>query len=311
MKRVVSVSIGSSKRDASAEVELLGEKFLLERVGTDGSFERAIALIKSYDADPEVAAIGLGGIDLYLYAAGRRYTIRDAKKLARAASKTPVVDGSGLKHTLERKVVADLDKLIGWRGRKVVMTSAVDRFGMAEALWEHGAEMVFGDIIFGLGVNIPIRTLRGLRLLAKVLLPVFTQLPFTWVYPTGEKQEKQINDWRSKYYQWADVIAGDFLYIKRFLPPRIDGKIILTNTTTADDVEMLRQRGAAMLATTTPRLNGRSFGTNVMEGLFVALAGKYPLSEQDYLDYIDKLGLGANVTNFGEEAAISDTGGKQ
>jgi len=300
MKRVVSVSIGSSKRNATAEVELLGEKFALERVGTDGSFEKAIKLIKQFDADPDVAAIGLGGIDLYLYAAGRRYTIRDALKLAGAAKQTPVVDGSGLKHTLERKVVADLDSEIGWRGRKVVMTSAVDRFGMAEALWEHRAEMVFGDLIFGLGVPIPIRTLRGLRLLAKVLLPVFTKLPFTWLYPTGEKQEKQIQDWRGKYYEWADVVAGDFLYIKRFMPERISGKIILTNTTTSADVDMLRQRGATMLVTTTPRLNGRSFGTNVMEALFIALAGKFPLSEQDYLQYINKLGLGPNITRFNE-----------
>lgn len=302
MKRVVSVSIGSSKRNASAEVELLGEKFVLERVGTDGSFEKAIELIKQFDADPEVAAIGLGGIDLYLYAAGRRYTIRDALKLAGAAKQTPVVDGSGLKHTLERKVVADLDPVIGWKGRKVVMTSAVDRFGMAEALWEHGAEMVFGDLIFGLGLPVPIHTLRGLRLLARMLLPVFTKLPFTWLYPTGEKQEKQIQDWRGKYYDWADVVAGDFLYIKRFMPDRIPGKIILTNTTTSADVEMLRERGAAMLVTTTPRLNGRSFGTNVMEALFVALAGKFPLSEQDYLEYINKLGLGPNITRFDEQS---------
>ncbi len=302
MKRVVSVSIGSSKRNASAEVELLGETFLLERVGTDGSFEKAIELIKKLDADPDVAAIGLGGIDLYLYAAGRRYTIRDALKLAGAAKQTPVVDGSGLKHTLERKVVADLDPDINWRGRKVVMTSAVDRFGMAEALWEHGAQMVFGDIIFGLGLPIPIRTLSGLRLLARLLLPVFTKLPFTWLYPTGEKQEKQIQDWRRKYYDWADVVAGDFLYIKRFMPDRIPGKIILTNTTTSADVEMLRERGAAMLVTTTPRLNGRSFGTNVMEALFVALAGKFPLEEQDYLEYINELGLGPNITRFAEQS---------
>ncbi|WP_456476250.1 quinate 5-dehydrogenase [Oceanithermus sp.] len=300
MKRVVSVSIGSSKRNAKAEVELLGETFVLERVGTDGSFEKAIELIQRYDADPEVAAIGLGGIDLYLYAAGRRYTIRDALKLARAAKQTPVVDGSGLKHTLERKVVADLDAEIGWKGRKVVMTSAVDRFGMAEALWDHGAEMVFGDLIFGVGLPVPIRTLQGLRLLARILLPVFTRLPFKMIYPTGEKQEKQIQDWRRKYYDWAEVVAGDFLYIKRFMPDRIDGKIVLTNTTTSEDVEMLRERGAAMLVTTTPRLNGRSFGTNVMEGLFVALAGKFPLSEQDYLDYIEKLGLGPNITRFSE-----------
>ncbi len=300
MKRVVSVSIGSSKRDSRVEAEFLGRNFSIERVGTDGSFEKATQLIRQLDADPEVAAIGLGGIDLYLYAAGRRYTIRDALKLARAAQQTPVVDGSGLKHTLERKVVHDLDEELHWKGRRVVMTSAVDRFGMAEALWERGAEMVFGDLIFGLGLPVPIRTLRGLRLLARLLLPVFTQLPFKMLYPTGEKQEKQVQDWRGKYYAWADAVAGDFLYIKRFMPANITGKIVLTNTTTSEDVKMLRSRGASMLITTTPRLGGRSFGTNVMEGVIVALADKYPLTESDYLEYIERLGLGPNITRFSD-----------
>ena len=105
-KRVVSVSLGSSRRDAAAEVELLGERVLLERRGTDGDFQRALCLIQELDG--KVDAIGLGGIDLYLFAGGRRYAIRDALRLKEAAKKTPVVDGSGLKHTLERRAVREL-----------------------------------------------------------------------------------------------------------------------------------------------------------------------------------------------------------
>ena len=37
MKRVVSVSIGSSKRDNQAIVKLCGEEFSIERIGTDGA----------------------------------------------------------------------------------------------------------------------------------------------------------------------------------------------------------------------------------------------------------------------------------
>ena len=35
MKRAVSISLGSSKRDKSIEVELLGEQVRIERIGTD------------------------------------------------------------------------------------------------------------------------------------------------------------------------------------------------------------------------------------------------------------------------------------
>jgi hypothetical protein len=66
MKRVVSVSLGSSKRDHKVEVNLLGQKFSIERIGTDGDMQKAMELIRSLDG--QVAAFGLGGIDLYIYA---------------------------------------------------------------------------------------------------------------------------------------------------------------------------------------------------------------------------------------------------
>jgi hypothetical protein len=137
-----------------------------------------------------------------------------------------------------------------------------------------------------------------LRLWAYLLMPILTQLPFKWLYPTGEKQEKQVLDWRQKYFRWADVIAGDWHFMRRYMPMDMQGKIILTNTTTAEDLEFMRARGVKTLITTTPRLSGRSFGTNVMEAFIVALAGKYPLSEGEYLEYIEKLGLKPQITEL-------------
>jgi hypothetical protein len=297
-KRVVSVSIGSSKRNSKAEVNIEGldESFVLERIGTDGSWGKAIELVKQLDG--HVDAFGLGGADLYVYAGNRRYTFRDSLKMARAAQKTPMVDGSGLKHTLERNAVRLLDKEIDWKSKKVLIPSAVDRFGLAEAMHDSGAKVMYGDIVFGLGIYVPIYSLSLLQKIAHILLPIVTQLPFEWFYPTGDKQETQVLDWRQKYFDWADVVAGDWHFIRRFMPPKMDGKIILTNTTTEADLELMRQAGISKLITTTPRISGRSFGNNVMEGFIVALAGKHPLSEQEYLEYIEKLGLKPQVTEL-------------
>ena len=41
MKKAVSISIGSSKRNKAVEVTLLGEKVSIERIGTDGDMEAA------------------------------------------------------------------------------------------------------------------------------------------------------------------------------------------------------------------------------------------------------------------------------
>ena len=75
-KRVVSVSLGSSKRDATIEAELLGYKVAIERRGTDGDLTRAGAEI--CELDGKVDAIGLGGTDLFVTAGRRRYYIRDS-----------------------------------------------------------------------------------------------------------------------------------------------------------------------------------------------------------------------------------------
>jgi hypothetical protein len=311
MKRVVSIGPGSSTRNKRVEAEFLGEKFTIERIGTDGDLNRAAELIAELDG--QVAAFGLGGIDLYLIAGERKYVIRDAVRLAEAAKTTPVVDGSGLKHTLERETVFWLarDGMLGDRwtqegGRwqreypkrpapKVLIVCAVDRFGMAEAFAELGCRMVYGDLIFGLGVPIKLRSLTSLRFLARIVLPYLCRQPFQKMYPTGEKQESTTPR-HSGLYAWANLIGGDFHFIRRYLPapsgmPPLAGKIILTNTTTAEDVEELRQRGLWRLVTTTPEFDGRSFGTNVMEALLVALSGKRPeeIRPEDYLELLRQL----------------------
>ena len=304
MKRVVSVSIGSSKRDKKVEIDLLGEHFCIERVGTDGDKQKAIDRIKQLDG--QVDAIGLGGIDLYLRCANRRYVIRDAEILAKAARKTPVVDGGELKGTLERRVIFYLQEhgIIDFKGTKVLLVSGMDRFGMAEALEQLGADLVIGDLIFALGVPIRIRSLKTLDFLTRLLMPALTRLPFEVLYPTGKEQGKRVKKfWR--FYDEAEVIAGDFHFIYRHLPDRIDGKVIITNTVTAQDVEELKARGARMLVTTTPEMDGRSFGTNVLEGVLISLSGKRPeeLTDADYEQLLDRLNFIPRIEIFAPQAA--------
>lgn len=292
MKHVMSVSLGSSKRNHKVKVNILGEEFLIERVGTDGDKQKAAELIRQYDG--KVSAFGLGGIALYLYAGKKRYIIKDAAKLAACARISPVVDGSGLKNTLERKVIEYLDKekIIDFKGKKVLLVAATDRFGMAQALEKTGALMTYGDLIFALGIPIPLHSLKVIDFLARILVPVLSRLPFEMLYPTGEKQE--VNKSRfSKFFEEADIIAGDFHYIKRYMPEKLQGKVIITNTVTSEDVGMLKEKGVKMLVTTTPELEGRSFGTNVMEAVLVSLAGKpyNELTPNDYEELLEKIGF--------------------
>lgn len=293
--RVVSISLGSSARDHVARAEFLGRQVLVERRGTDGDIGKAIRLVRELDG--QVDAFGMGGIDLYLQAGRRRYRIRDAVPIARAARETPMVDGSGLKGTLERRVIRLLvdDYGLDLRGKTALLVCAMDRFGMAQALVEAGCRVIMGDLMFGLGVPVPLYSLRSLDLLARVLAPLIVQLPFRLLYPTGERQKENRPRFEA-YYRRSDIIAGDYLFIARHMPDRLDGKIVITNTVTRADVEALRARGVSLLVTTTPDLEGRSFGTNVMEALLIALSGRRsPLAPAEYEEMLDRIGLRPRV----------------
>jgi hypothetical protein len=291
MKRAVSISIGSSKRDKAVEVQLLGETVSIERIGTDGDMEKAARLYQELDG--KVDAFGVGGADLGVLVDQRWYPLYSVQKIVRFIQKTPVVDGAGLKNTLEGRVAKFLEaKIPGYiTEKRAFLTAGVDRWGMTKAFVEAGYDCVFGDLMFGLGIPISIRSVRGLKSLAAILMPIVGRIPFEWIYPTGEKQEQRIPKF-VKYYQWASVVSGDCHYIKRHMPERMDGKVIVTNTTTPEDVQLFKDAGVKYLVTTTPVLEGRSFGTNMMEASLVALAGKgRVLTHAELEDYLDRLGF--------------------
>lgn len=293
MKRAVSISIGSSKRNKAVEVTLLGEQVRIERIGTDGDMEAAA--LKYQELDGKVDAFGVGGADLGALVDGKWFPLYSVQPMVRFVKKTPLVDGGGLKNTLENKAPAFLDAKIGdyinSRGRKVLVALGMDRWGLAKSFVEAGYETIFGDFMFGLGLPIAIRKISQLKTLGNLLMPILGRVPFAWIYPTGEKQEKRTPKW-GKYYDWATVIAGDCHYIKRFMPDDLTGKVIVTNTTTPEDVEAFRKAGVKYLVTTTPVLDGRSFGTNMMEAALVAISGKgRPLTWPELTEMIDKLCL--------------------
>ena len=308
MKRIVSVSIGSSDRNHSAHVNMLGEDYLVERIGTDGDIEKAIDLIRKMDG--EVDAFGMGGIDLYMAAVGKKYVFKDAKRIADAARKTPLVDGTGLKSTLEYRVVkhaAEVEKL-PIAGKRVLVVCAIDRIGMGVAFEELGCRVTYGDIMYALGIPIPLHSLKWIYRLAPIVMPIATRIPFEWLYPTGTGQTVQDAKASTKYarfYDEADVIAGDFHFIRKYLPGRIDGKIVITNTVTSKDVEELGQRGASALVTTTPEINGRSFGTNVLEAILVTFINKPvdDITEKDYFDQLDRLEIKPRIVRYTQPQA--------
>lgn len=300
MKRAVSISLGNSQRNKHVVIELKGVSVEVERFGTDGDVEKAIHLFTELDGKVDV--LGVGGVDLYLRLDEREYPLRAALKLVQNVHHTPLVDGRGLKHTLERRVFELAEPSLGGipHFRNAFVPVAVDRLGLALAAESVSDQVVIGDLMIALGIPIPVRGIQAFKRLARVLLPIVSYFPMSMIFygSGGTEHEPKY----SRFWQEADLLAGDFLFMRKYLPLDLQGKTIVTNSTTEENVELLRQRGVHAVITTTPRYEGRSFGTNMMEAALTAYAGKgRPLSEKELNELIDELNLRPDVRIFDEK----------
>jgi hypothetical protein len=297
MKRAVSVSLGSPKRDKRVEITLDGERILLERIGTGGDVQEARHLFATLD--DEVDAFGVGGVDLYLRLEGREYPLHAALKLVQDVHQTPIVDGRGLKHTLERRVFELAGPAIKERPHfhRSFIPVAVDRLGLATAVTEVSDQVIFGDLMVALGIPISIKGINNFRKIARILLPIVSHFPMSLLFygSSGDQIEPKYE----RFWAQSDLIAGDFLFMRKHMPPDLTGKWIITNTTTAENIELLRVRGVRTVITTTPQYEGRSFGTNMLEAALTAYAAKgRPLRDDELNELIDQLNLKPTVLHL-------------
>jgi hypothetical protein len=270
MKQAVSISLGSSERDKSVIIKLKDQETLVERISTDGDIAKARQLY--LDLDGVIDAFGVGGVDLYLRLDDREYPLRAALKLVEGVTQTPLCDGRGLKHTLERRVFELAKPQLGdVHFKQAFVPVAVDRLGLAQAVAEVSEKVVFGDLMVALGIPIPVYGIPAFKRLARIMLPIVSYFPMSMLfYGSGGAEQKPKY---GKYFTGSDLIAGDFLFMRKYMPEHMDGKTVVTNTTTEENIELLKSRGVKTIITTTPRYEGRSFGTNMMEAALTAYTG--------------------------------------
>lgn len=302
MKRIVSISLGSSARDYSFTATILGRTVEVERIGVNGDTARAAELVRSYDG--RVDAIGLGGLTPVFRVGKARYPHREAIRIAAQARRTPVVDGGVVKSTLERWAVAQAVRRVPglFRYKRVLLTSGIERYQLASAIAQYDGELRFADPIVHLGLPfLPApRSLEQLELYAATTLPISVLLPYSLLHPVALGQEGY-DPRAAELFRWAQVIAGDFAYIRRFAPADLAGKAIVTDDPSPAEVEDLRRRGVTTLVTMTPPISDeRPFvAADVLEAIVTAIqeTGAQP-GEAEALDFIAAAGWGATVQDL-------------
>jgi predicted amino acid dehydrogenase len=307
-KEIVSVSLGPSSRNYEFTTQILDELIRVRRFGADGDVGRAADLIAQFDG--RVDAIGLGGMNVYFKVGHRTYIHQQIQQVASAARITPVVDGVHLKNTLERWAIGEVSQERPglFSHKRVFVVSGIDRYAMAEVLSSYSHQIVFGDPIFHLNLPFALRSFKQLELYADLVLPALCRAPYGRLCPVGGEQ-----DLRSprgiKYFDWADIVVGDFVYIRRFAPENLSGKVVITNALSAADVQELRDRGVESLITITPPLSDEHpyVGTNVIEAILVSFVERpvAEITDDDYLNLVARSPLTPRVTVLNEPRDIA------
>ena len=126
------------------------------------------------------------------------------------------------------------------------------------------------------------------------MLPFVSYFPMSMLFYGSDGAEQKPK--YTKYFENSDLLAGDFLFMRKYMPQDLSGKTLITNTTTKENIEFIKEKGVKLVITTTPRYDGRSFGTNMMEAALTAYAGKgRVLSDQELNNLINELGLKPTV----------------
>ena len=106
MKKILSISLGSSSRDHTTRHVFLGQECELSRQGTNGDFDKAVEMYRHYDG--KVDAFGVGGLEFFLRVGNRRYYFREVKRIRDAVKISKIGDGNGVKGILVQRALAAL-----------------------------------------------------------------------------------------------------------------------------------------------------------------------------------------------------------
>jgi predicted amino acid dehydrogenase len=287
MKQIAVIHLGDGNSEEI--VSLLDQKVRILQFGCGGDGEKARTLIAEQDG--KVDCIALDGLPATLYLGNSQRPHTVGATLPAAATKTPLVDGSGIRGGLERwaVILADRAQPGIFAEKRVLLTPGLNHSGLAQALVRHTKQVRYADPI--LYFSLPDFPLVGARsTLEQAAGPTLDQLkdaPFRRLRPTsGEPQRER----SAEPFQWADVIAGDIGAILRYGPDTMARKTVVVECATPAELDALKQRGVSIAVTLMPSLDPQNslgrWSAAVVEAVLVALRRDphMPLSEDTYLD---------------------------
>lgn len=295
MKRVLHISLGASRDDYELETHFLGQRFHIQRIGTDGRLEKAAELLLKLNK--KVDAIALGGMR-FPYTIGRGPQLeKETEELAKLAAHmhTPVTTGAAMRTVVHEWSIRHLQFKFGnnyFTNARILFFSGLANSTLAQVLSEFTENLLFADPVFEDGIPRLLTSLKELGSYAERIHPLLEWLPARRISMKADA----LRSWGDRTVRKALGAAamavipyyGFYRYVEPYTAKEFEGKVVVTSTAYDDRVALLKERRVDVIIDTTPKVLDRVVGVSVLEAMALVALKKdtYQITDDDLLEII-------------------------
>ncbi|MBH9551364.1 dehydrogenase [Inhella gelatinilytica] len=288
-KKVVTVTLGSSKQDFEFKTRFLGHDFIVQRLGADDDTTKAWELMRRHQADAD--AVGLGEIGDHYQVGLRTVVNKETKRLLNVVTRVPATTGATLRRLLQVRAIRHVQHELGhyFNNNIVLFLNGMRNYDMAVALSDYTKNLNFADALFQTGAPAMLTSLDQLELFAKGMRWVMPGKPREILEASlsGLKRRKVMAE-----VEKAHVVVGTFAELKTVgNAGNLAGKTLITSAVDAERLKFFKQCKVNLVIDVSPKLFDQVIGINVLEAMILAAVGKAPeeVSDDDFTEILDEL----------------------
>ena len=291
MKKVVTVTLGSSQQDFEFKTRFLGHEFSVRRMGADMDTVKAWELMRRQQAFAD--AIGAGEISDHYQVGLRTITNKETERLTNVVTRVPVTTGATLRRLLQVRAVRHVQHALGnyFNNNLVLFLSGMRNYDMAVAMSDYTKNLSFADAVLQTGAPTLLTSLEQLELYARGSKFMLGSKP-------GQLLETALSGFKNKRVAAAvaksHVIVGTFAEIKAVATrTNLEGKTLITSAVDDERLEFFKKHKVNLAIDVSPKLFDRVVGINTIEAMILAVLGKptEEVSDDDFEEIINELDI--------------------
>ena len=291
MKKVVTVTLGSSKQDFEFKTQFLGQSFSVRRMGADQDTGKAWELMRRQQATAD--AIGLGEIPDHYHVGLRTVINKETQRLTNVVTRVPVTTGATLRRLLQVRAVRYVQKELGhyFNNNLVLFLSGMRNYDMAVAMSDYTKNLSFADALFQTGAPTMLGSLDQLELYAK-------GSEYMLSGKSGQMLEAAMAGFKNRMV--ADVVAKSHVIVGTFAELKavsnatnLEGKTIITSAVDDERLAFFTKCKVNLVIDVSPKLFPEVVGINTIEAMILATLEKpqEEVSDDDFDEILNELDI--------------------